>query len=95
MALFMQLWPLIKSKVKDPSLLIRTINSISGTDGNFDSENNKQMEEQALLIEDLTSKIEQFSQRESSILLQLEQEQAQRMKAEMRAQEAIKKLKEY
>lgn len=30
--LFKQLWPLIKSKVKDPSLLIKTINSISNND---------------------------------------------------------------
>lgn len=31
--LFKQLWPLIKSKVKDPSILIKTISSISGGGG--------------------------------------------------------------
>lgn len=31
--LFKQLWPLIKSKVKDPSILIKTITSISGGAG--------------------------------------------------------------
>lgn len=31
--LFKQLWPLIKSKVKDPSLLIKTITSISANAG--------------------------------------------------------------
>lgn len=30
--LFKQIWPLIKSKVKDPSLLIKTITSISNTE---------------------------------------------------------------
>lgn len=29
--LFKQLWPLIKAKVKDPNLLLKTINSIGGS----------------------------------------------------------------
>lgn len=29
--IFKQLWPLIKTKVKDPTLLLKTVNGISGT----------------------------------------------------------------
>lgn len=31
--LFKQLWPLIKSKVKDPSLLLKTVNGLQDNDG--------------------------------------------------------------
>jgi hypothetical protein len=45
-ALFKQLWPLIKSKVKDPNVLLKTISVISGnSNGSNSSELINQIEE--------------------------------------------------
>ena len=53
MNLFKQLWPVIKSKVKDPTILLRTINSVSGGQGTFEGEDNFQNDQQNEVIAEL------------------------------------------
>lgn len=36
-ALFKQLWPLIKNKVKDPQLLVKAVNGLQSSDNNSDN----------------------------------------------------------
>lgn len=52
--LFKQVWPLIKSKVKDPSLLIKTITAISSE---ADEDALVQIEEQSGIIQDMESQL--------------------------------------
>lgn len=63
--LFKQLWPLIKSKVKDPSLLIKTITSIGGGGGqDFQEEVNFQADQQSQMVAEFEAKINAFKVKE-------------------------------
>ena len=52
-AVFKQVWPLIKSKVKDPNALIKNIVSGDGQSAQVFTELNAENEEKDHLIEDL------------------------------------------
>ncbi len=72
--IFKQLWPLIKNKVKDPTLLLKTVNGMgSGTE---ELGYNREQ------VEVLESKILQLKKREKELKEQVLKEQELRIKAE-------------
>ena len=75
-ALFKQLWPLIKHKVKDPNGLLKTVNGLQG----------EQSEQANEKIEELTKEIDALKLQEKRLTeeLRLEREQRRAIDAQWR-----------
>ena len=83
---------MIKSKVKDPSLLIKTISSISGSSATeFQDEDIglKSSDQQTKIINELELKVNQFRLKEKQLREELSIERDLRIKSEIKLKEML------
>jgi hypothetical protein len=83
---------LIRSKVKDPSLLIKTISSISGSSATeFQDEDIslKSSDQQTKIINELELKVNQFRLKEKQLREELSIERDLRIKSEIKLKEML------